>query len=235
VNTKISRKEFISSSLALTAGIVFSSTAFVDSFNKIERVKSMKQNVAILIFDDAEVLDFAGPFEVFSVTSQLNDFKPFQVFTISQKTEPIVAVNGLKVVPDFSIESHPPVDILILAGGQGTKKLLSDIELLKWVEKTYETAKLTLGICSAGRVLGKLGMLDGKPFCTHHEVYDHLKEIAPKGIPQKDKRFTQTDERLYTSGGISAGIDLSFHIVEKLLGRETAQRTADYMEYNITL
>jgi transcriptional regulator GlxA family with amidase domain len=130
------------------------------------------------------------------------------------------------------VDKHPPIDILVISGGQGTRKLLHDARLLQWVEKTHAATQLTLCICSGARVLGKLGLLNHKPFCTHHEVYEHLKEIAPLAVPQKDKRFVQTNERLYTSGGISASIDLSFHIVEKLLGNEVANRTSDYMEYN---
>ncbi len=191
----------------------------------------MIRTVGILIFNDVEVLDFAGPFEVFSVTSQLNDFESFQVFTISQRMDQILAVNGLKVIPDFAIEKHPPIDILVISGGQGTNQLLSDDKLLQWLKKIYSTCQVTLSICSGARLLGKIGLLDHKPFCTHHEVYDHMKVMAPLGIPQRDKRYVQTDERLYTSGGISAGIDLSFYIVERLLGSAIAKRTADYMEY----
>lgn len=191
----------------------------------------MKKNVGILLFDDAEVLDFAGPFEVFSVTSQINTFELFQVFTISKDGKMISAVNGLKVQPDYSIDNHPHIDILIVSGGQGTKKLLADPKVLTWIKCQYDTAVLTLSICSASRLFGKLGLLDHKPFCTHHDVYAHMEELAPKGIPQKDKRFVQSDERLYTSGGISAGIDLSFYIVAKLLGEDRANNTADYMEY----
>lgn len=192
-----------------------------------------KRNVAILIFDEAEVLDFAGPFEVFSVTSELRNYEPFTVFTISETTNPIKAVNGLTIIPDYAINDHPPIDILIIAGGSGTKQLLTNSSVLGWIEKIHATCEHTLSICSAARLLGKLGLLDDKPFCTHHEVYDHLKEIAPTSLPQKDKRFVQSGERLYTSGGISAGIDLSFHIVEKLLGSEAARQTATYMEYRL--
>ena len=192
-----------------------------------------KRNVAILIFDEAEVLDFAGPFEVFSVTSELRNYEPFRVFTISETTNPIKAVNGLTIIPDYATTDHPPIDILIIAGGSGTKRLLTNSSVLGWIEKIQATSEYTLSICSAARLLGKLGLLNGKPFCTHHEVYDHLKEIAPNALPQKDKRFVQSGERLYTSGGISAGIDLSFHIVEKLLGSEAARQTATYMEYRL--
>lgn len=192
-----------------------------------------RRTVGIFIFDDAEVLDFAGPFEVFSVTSQLSNFEPFQVFTVAASNETVLAVNGLRVQPDFAFESHPSIDILIISGGQGTRKVLESNESLEWILKTHEKAELTLSICSGARLIGKLGLLDDKPFCTHHEVYENLKAIAPRAIPCANKRFVQTDSRLYTSGGISAGIDLSFHIVEKLLGADVAKTTAQYMEYRV--
>ena len=191
----------------------------------------MKKNVGILIFDDAEVLDFAGPFEVFSVTSQINNNEPFRVFTISPRSGPVIAVNGLTILPDYTIHDHPPIDVLIISGGQGTRKLLNEPTLLHWIENVHKCTQLTLGICSASRLLGQLRLLDHKPFCTHHEVYQHMKEIAPLGIPKQEQRFVQTDDRLYTSGGISAGIDLSFKIVENLLGQNAARKTAEYMEY----
>lgn len=191
----------------------------------------MKKTIAILIFDDAEVLDFAGPFEVFSVTSQLNNYQYFNVFTIAKSKKPVVAVNGLVVNPNHSFDKHPVIDILIIAGGQGTRKLMADEVVLNWIKNTHNKNELTISICSGARLLAQLGLLDQKPFCTHHDVYEHIMEISPSAIPQKEKRFVQTDERLYTSGGISAGIDLSFHIVEKFLGKEVAKSTAEYMEY----
>jgi transcriptional regulator GlxA family with amidase domain len=192
----------------------------------------MKKNVGILIFDDAEVLDFAGPFEVFAVTSEISNDPPFNVFTFSERGTLIKAVNGFTVLPNYSFSNHPPIDILIISGGGGTKKLLHYPKFLQSLKAIILKAELTLSICSASRLLGALGLLDEKRFCTHHEVYEHMKTIAPKAIPQPEQRFIQTDERIYTSGGISAGIDLSFHVVGMLLGKDVAQRTADYMEYN---
>ncbi len=195
----------------------------------------MKRNVGILIFDDAEVLDFAGPFEVFSVTSELHDDMLFNVFTLSRHGVVIRAVNGLKVMPDYSIEDHPPIDILIISGGGGTRKVMHDQHLLDWISKIHSSTQITLSICSGSRLVGKIGLLDHQPFCTHHQVYDHMKEIAPLAISQKEKRFIQSGERLFTSGGISAGIDLSFFIVRQLLGESIAKGTAEYMEYNYPL
>ncbi|MEQ8238250.1 MAG: DJ-1/PfpI family protein, partial [Cyclobacteriaceae bacterium] len=90
---------------------------------------------------------------------------------------------------------------------------------------------LVMSICSGARILARLGFLDNKPYCTHQGVYNHMSELVPSGKPQYDKRFVQSGDGLYTSGGISAGIDLSFHIVEKLHGEGVAKTTAKYMEY----
>lgn len=191
----------------------------------------MKHTVGILLFHEVEVLDFAGPFEVFSATAEVCDAAPFDVFTISKDGTPIRAVNNLIVVPHYSFDTHPVVDILVLPGGSGTRKLLRDEVFLRHFSRICSTASLVLSICSGARVLGKLGMLDHKRYCTHHQVYDELRAIAPLGIPQPDKRFVKTSSRVYTSGGISAGIDLSFHVLEELLLPGIAKETATYMEY----
>lgn len=191
----------------------------------------MKKNVGILLFEEAEVLDFAGPFEVFSVSSELNNFSLFNVFTVAKNTKPILAVNGLSVNPKYSFENCPDMDILIVPGGSGTRAQMKEIETLEWIKRGYENSELTLSICSGARLFGVLGLLDNKPYCTHAEVYEHMQEIVPTGIPQYSKRFVNA-EKLYTSGGISAGIDLSFHIVERIYGKEIARRTAEYMEYH---
>lgn len=191
----------------------------------------MKKNVGILIFDDVEVLDFAGPFEVFSVASEVHDFSLYDVFTVARRKHPIRAVNGLIVMPNYDFQDHPSIDILIVAGGQGTRSLIHDKEHLEWLHRVHSQTEVTLSICSAARLFAILGCLDHKPYCTHHQVYDHLRELAPNGKPQPNHRFIRTDERLYTSGGISAGIDLSFHILAERHGKVVPDRTAQYMEY----
>jgi len=190
----------------------------------------MKRNVGILIFDDAEVLDFAGPFEVFAITAEINNDELFNVFTVASTSRPIRAVNGLSVNPTYDFTNVPGIDILIVSGGGGTRKVMKDEAVLNWVRDTHQSAELTLCICSGSRIFGALGLLSGKPYATHHEVYAHMREIEPAGIPQPTKRFVNSG-KLYTSGGISAGIDLSFHVVEQLHGKDTARRTAEYMEY----
>jgi transcriptional regulator GlxA family with amidase domain len=191
-----------------------------------------KRNVGILIFDNAEVLDFAGPFEVFSVTSELNQFEPFEVFTVGEQLGPINTINGLSVNPKYDFSNCPDIDILIIAGGFGTRKLIAqENNTLDWIKRTHQHTEFTVSICSGAMLLGRLGVLDGKPYCTHHQVYEDLKGLVPTGIPQEGQRFVKTG-KIYTSAGISAGIDLSFHLVEQLLGAQTAERTAAYMEYD---
>lgn len=187
-------------------------------------------NVGIFLFNDIELLDFAGPYEVFSVTSELNDDRLFKVFAISEDGAAIKAVNGLTVVPDFSFSDQPPVDILVIPGGVGTKAIMNKTEVLGWIKRTYESAKITMSVCSGARILGRLGILDGLETVTHHEVIEHLREIAPLAMINADQRFIDTG-KVMTSGGISAGIDLSLHIVKKLYGEAIAKKTMQYMEY----
>ncbi|MEL7122087.1 MAG: DJ-1/PfpI family protein [Bacteroidota bacterium] len=190
-----------------------------------------KRNIGILIFDNAEVLDFAGPFEIFAVTSELNDHKLFNVFTVGESIKPISAVNGLSVNPKYDFNTCPHIDVLIISGGSGTRQQMGNKNMLDWINKIHQETEYTLSICSGSRLLGALSLLDDQPYCTHHEVYNHMDEIVPTGLPQKDKRYVQAG-KIFTSGGISAGIDLSIHVVEKLHGEKTAKRTTDYMEYN---
>ena len=192
-----------------------------------------KRNVGIFIFNGAEVLDFAGPFEVFSVASEANQCSLFEVFTVSEKSAAVLAINGLSVNPTYNFSNCPPIDILIISGGAGSKAMMDDKGTLNWIDQTHQKSEYTLSICSGARFLGKLGLLDGRPYCTHAEVYEQMKEIVPTGLPQQHQRFAQAG-KLYTSGGITAGMDLSFHLLEKLLGREIATKTATYMEYKRT-
>ena len=194
--------------------------------NAIER-----KTVGILIFKNAEVLDFAGPFEVFSVSNQIHNNTLFDVRVIAKTKDPVIAMNGLSVNPDHSFEDAPHLDILIISGGMGASLVVKDPASLQWIDKVIANSELTMSVCTGAAVLAKLGRLDNKPYCTHNTVYPFIEKMAPSAKPQKEKRFIQSDERLFTSAGISAGIDLSFHIVETLYGKEVAKNTAAYMEY----
>jgi transcriptional regulator GlxA family with amidase domain len=188
------------------------------------------RNIGILLFEEIELLDFAGPFEVFSVTNELNDHKLCETFTISETGSQIKTVNGLKIVPDYSIRNSPEINILLIPGGIGTKAILDNKNLLDWIYNKFEKSEITFSVCSGARVLGRLGLLDGLEFVTHHDVEEDVLKIAPKAIIRKGKRFTDNG-KIMTSAGISAGIDLSLYIIEKLYGKSIMLKTIKYMEY----
>jgi len=186
--------------------------------------------VGIYLFDKVELLDFAGPCEVFSVTSELNHFGLFQVLTISRDGRPIQTIHGLQVMVDYSFDNHPPIDILVIPGGVGTRSEIKKEQVLQWIAQVHHQAKVTMTVCSGAVLLGKLGILDGLEATTHHEVLDLLQQIAPRALIQPEKRWTDNG-RVMTSGGIAAGIDLSLHLVSKLYGQEVMRKTMTYMEY----
>lgn len=187
-------------------------------------------NVGIYIFDDVELLDFAGPYEVFSVTKDLNNNDLFNVFTITQYGTTIRSVNGLSVNPDYSFDNHPEIQILVIPGGDGTKKEVDKKEVLHWINECFENIEIIFSVCSGARLLGKLGLLDGKESTTHHEVISELEVLAPFTKVNPLKRYVDCG-KIMTAGGISAGIDLSLYIVEKLFGNSVKNKTVNYMEY----
>ena len=189
------------------------------------------RNIAIFIFDEVEVLDFCGPFEVFAVTGARNADKPFHVFTVAETTTAITARNGLSVNPNFTFADCPQADILIIPGGYGTRPLINNQVVLDWIKAQSQQAEIVMSVCTGALLLAKAGLLEGLAATTHWGAMDLLREVAPHSIIQPDKRFVDNG-RMMLSAGISAGIDLSFHIVEKLLGREVAKETAHWMEYD---
>lgn len=188
------------------------------------------RNVGIYLFNKVELLDFAGPYEVFSTAAELNDRKQFRVFTISEDGGAIKSVNGLIVIPDYSFSNHPKIDILIIPGGEGTKAEIKKKKVMEWVNKTQGSAEIMATVCSGARIPAVLGLLDGLEATTHQSVIDDVKKLAPNVTINHTKRFIDNG-KIMTSGGISAGIDLSLHIVKKLCGEDTAQKTMEYMEY----
>lgn len=187
-------------------------------------------NVGIFLFNEIELLDFAGPYEVFSVATQLHNYQLFNVFTISEDGAEVRSVNGLRVVPDYSFKNHPHIDILIVPGGNGTKTEMNNAEVLEWLRKQNNDSQITMSICSGTRLLGKVGLLDNLKIITHHEVIPDMKAIAPSAIIEAQARFVDNG-KILTSAGISAGIELSLYVVAKLYGKRAADKTAIYMEY----
>jgi len=188
------------------------------------------KSVGILLFDDIELLDFAGPYEVFAVADELNDHTLFDVFTLSETSQEVRTVHGLRVQPDYAIDRSPHIDILVIPGGDGTKAVIKNKALLDWIRDAYDKSAITFSVCSGARIPAILGLLTGMEFATHHAVVEDVTALAPDGIYRKDRRFVDNG-RLMTAAGISAGIDLALHIVEKLYGASVKEQTMQYMEY----
>lgn len=190
-----------------------------------------RYKVGIYIFDEVEVLDFAGPFEVFAVTDELGDYQLFEVFTVSQDGKQVSARNGLKVQPDYSFDNHPAIDLLIIPGGMGTRVVIKDNTVLDWIAKVHPDTQITMTVCTGALLLAKLGLLDGQPATSHHTVFDFLRKIAPTIEIKENERFVDNGH-IMTAGGISAGIDLSLYVVEKIFGKAVVNGTRKEMEYS---
>ncbi|AGE78703.1 TPA: DJ-1/PfpI family protein [Bacillus thuringiensis] len=193
-----------------------------------------KWSVGIFLFNEVEVLDFAGPFEVFSVT-EVNEEKTFTVYTVSENGEMITARNGLKVQPDYSIENLPPVDILIIPGGLGARKYEIKNEIvIKWIRQQMKEVKLMTSVCTGALLLAKAGLLEGLKATTHWASIEKFKNEFQNVEVIENVKFVD-EGHIITSAGISAGINMAFHIVKNLLGVHVAEDTAKRMEYDISL
>jgi transcriptional regulator GlxA family with amidase domain len=191
--------------------------------------------VGILIFDDVEVLDFAGPFEVFSTTrlpgrDAGDDEPPFRVVTIAERPGLVRCRGGLLVQPHHTIEDHPPLDALLVPGGPGTRREEHNPRLLDWIAAQDRATRLTTSVCTGAFLLAARGLLDNRQATTHWASIDRLRAGYPLVDVRDDVRYVDNGHIL-TSAGVSAGIDMALHIVARLLGEEAAQQTARRMEY----
>lgn len=188
------------------------------------------RTLAILIFDEVEVLDFCGPFEVFSVANRFTEPPAFTVLTMAETAKPVLTRGGLSVNPHHTIADCPPPDILIVPGGYGTRKEMHNATLIDWIRQAAPRAELILSVCTGALLLAKAGLLDGLEATTHHSAIELLRETAPKTTVHADRRFVDNG-RVVCSAGIAAGVDMSLHVVARLLGNEIAEKTAKHMEY----
>lgn len=192
-------------------------------------------NVGIFIFDDIEVLDLGGPFEVFSVATRVKarldpaSPPPFNVFTIGETTAPIHARCGLTVTPAFSFTDHPPIDLLLIPGGVVTAEIKKE-NVIHWITTTSAKAKLTASVCTGSFLLAQAGLLDYKRATTHWSDIEEMKSLFPKVTVEDQVRFIDQGP-IITSAGISAGIDMALHLVSRLDSESLATATARQMDY----
>lgn len=189
-----------------------------------------ERNVAILIFDHVEVLDFAGPFEVFIAGSDRG--KDFKVCTVAEHDRPIHAIGYLSVNPTFTIHNCPKPDIVIIPGGWGTRKEMHNEAITNWIREVSHHAELVLSVCTGALLLAKANLLDGLRLTTNRLAINELREVAPASAEFiEDARYIDNG-KFILSAGVSAGIDMSLYVVGKLLGHERAWNTAKLMEYD---
>src|SRR5215468_5055748 len=172
------------------------------------------RQVQILAFDGMEVLDYAGPYEVFNVAGELTSPAAFKVQAVGVSPRP-VGRGGFEVVPVRQYSEAPPADILVIPGGAGTRPLMRDQALLAWIAGRAADAEL----------------LDGLAATTHHGAFGELERAAPTATVVQGVRFVRSAPRLYTSAGVSAGVDLALHVVEELAGAEARAATETEMEW----
>ena len=194
-----------------------------------------RRAVGILIFPDVEVLDFTGPFEVFSVT-RLNEERrreepsPFEVSLIAERSQPIVASGGLRVIPDHDFDNCPPLDILVVPGGWGTRKQIDNYRLIEWLTARANEVEILTSVCTGSMVLGRAGLLEGLHATTHWRSLDWMRESFPNVTVESNMHVVEQG-RVFTSAGISAGIDMALRVVARCYGEAVARATARHMEY----
>jgi putative intracellular protease/amidase/YHS domain-containing protein len=181
------------------------------------------RKVAILVFNGMELLDFAGPAEVFGSAG-------FQVRTVAATRTPVKCMGLVTLTPHYTFDDCPPPDIIVIPGGN-TRTVSKDKRLIDWLLKVSPEAEVTMSVCTGAFVLASAGLLDGKEATTHWSAIRGLRKQFPKITVRDDLRVVDNG-KVVTSAGVSAGIDGALHVVDRLLGRSAATKTARYMEYN---
>jgi transcriptional regulator GlxA family with amidase domain len=233
----MNRREVLSNAAlgAIAATLATSAHAkAVTTPRPLQPPKAGKIPVAVLISEDAQVIDFAGPWEVFqgvhvhSRGSSMEEMMPFQLFTVAPTKDPIRATGGLRIVPDYTFEDAPQARVIVIPAQSGLGKYVEPGT--KWLTQAAAAADVTMSVCTGAFILGHVGLLDGLSATTYHRRLDEFEKQFPKVKLLRGVRFVE-NERISTSAGLSAGIDLALRVVERYFGREVAADTATNLEY----
>jgi transcriptional regulator GlxA family with amidase domain len=193
------------------------------------------KRVGIVIFDEVEVLDFCGPFEVFSVV-RMDDSKrsdtasPFDVVLIGETDQPITTAGGMRVTPHHAFDHCPGLDVLLVPGGMGTRPQMNNPVMLDWLQARATEVEILTSVCTGSLLLARAGLLHGIRATTHWRALDLLRDSFPDVEVDADRHFVDSG-RVVTSAGISAGIDMCLKLVERYCGERIARETARQMEY----
>jgi transcriptional regulator GlxA family with amidase domain len=194
-----------------------------------------RKRVGILLFQNVEVLDFCGPFEVFSVT-RLDEHRrreepsPFEVVLIAEEAGVVQTTGGLRVIPNYTLDNCPSLDILVVPGGWGERKEINNERLISWIAERGREVDTLASVCTGAMLLGRAKLLDGRRATTHWRSLDRMRESFPNVIVE-DKLHVIEDDHILTSAGISAGIDMALRVVVRYYGEAIGRATARHMEY----
>jgi transcriptional regulator GlxA family with amidase domain len=194
-----------------------------------------RKRVGILVFPNVEVLDFCGPFEVFSVTRveetrRREEPSPFEVLLVAEQDGVVTATGGLRVVPDHTIATCPPLDVLVVPGGWGVREEIAKRTLVEWISERGRHVETLTSVCTGSMLLGHAGLLDGRRATTHWRSLDWMRQSFPT-VTVEDKLHVVEDGDIHTSAGISAGIDMALRVVARYHSEAVARATARHMEY----
>ena len=213
----------------------FAAVRSAEAKEEVSVLQNYTRNVAIVVYEGVELLDFAGPGEVFAAAANEGADRgrtAFKVYTVAPERKPVKSQDFVTLQPEYGVDDAPPPDILVIPGGSsGT--LLHNERFMTWARAVMNKAKLTVTVCTGAFVPASAGLLDGHGVTTHHSAFDRLRAAAPKATVIEGKRFVDNGT-IITTAGVSAGIDGSLHAVARLLGRHVADSTARYMEYHWT-
>lgn len=182
--------------------------------------------VAFLISPRFTVIDALGPWEVFQdVSIEGKGFNVFELYTVAESLEPVTGTGGIKVIPNYTFETAPQPKVVVLGAQSGSTPAMYD-----WIKNVSEKADVVMSVCTGAFLLAKSGLIDGKTATTHHEFFDRFEKLFPNVALKRGQRFVE-EKKFSSAGGLTSGIDLALRVVERYFGREIAEKTAFYMEY----
>ena len=194
----------------------------------IKSVEAKQYKVAILIYQDVFLMDFCGPLEIFNDASK-EDTPLFEVFTVSPENKSIKSHTNTEITANYTIDNCPMPDILVIPGGN-LNLASENKKLADWIKNTSFKSKITMSVCTGAFILADLGMLDNLEATTWYGANERLQKKFPKIKVVSGKRYTDNG-KIITTAGVSGGVDGALHVVETLFGKETAQKTAKFIEW----
>src|SRR2546430_7514337 len=225
MNARSDLKQAILTTLALLVPVAIFIAAAPTSTNSLKPPAKGDIPVAFVISEGAVIIDFCGPWEVFRDVMVSGGDHPFRLYTVSDKTTPITAGGGMKIVPDYTFANAPAPKVIVIPAQSEPSKAMLD-----WIRQSTKNTDVTMSVCTGAFVLAKTGLLKDKSATTFHAAFNTFAMEFPDVQLKRGARFVDNGN-LATAGGLSSGIDLALHVVERYYGREVAAKTAYNMEY----